>query len=215
MFPDVFPGRARVSPRSSPDSTTGTAPETGAETVRWDLGGLYASPDALDAGLARAEADAAALADAHRGTVAGLDAGALAALYDAVGDVHDRAGRAATYAYLAWSTDTEDAAHGALLQRVREATTRIGQHLVFAGVEWAGIDEAAAHALTAHPALAHHRHHLEVATKARRHVLSEPEEKILAEKDVTGASAWNRFFDETLGAARFTVRGAALPLALA
>ena len=46
-------------------------------------------------------------------------------------------------------------------------------------------------------------------------MLSEPEEQILAEKDVTGPSAWNRFFDETLGAARFTVRGEALPLAIA
>ena len=43
-------------------------------------------------------------------------------------------------------------------------------------------------------------------------MLSEPEEKILAEKAVTGWSAWNRFFDETLGAARFTVRGEPLPL---
>ena len=226
MIPCFIPGRPACSVRFSSDpATTGAAmnapaddsgaPATGAENVRWNLADLYASPDALDADLARAETDAEAIASASRGTVAGLDATGLADLYDRLGRVHDRAGRAATYAYLAWSTDTEDAARGALLQRVREATTRIGQHLVFAAVEWAGLDEATAHALTADPALAHHRHHLEVATKARLHVLSEPEEKILAEKDVTGASAWNRLFDETLGAARFTVRGEALPLALA
>ena len=216
MLPYFVPGRpahsVRFSSNAADDSGT---PATGAEDVRWNLADLYASPDALDADLARAETDAAALARASRGTVAGLDAAGLTDLYDRLGEVHDRAGRAATYAFLAWSTDTEDAARGALLQRVREATTRIGQHLVFAGVEWAGVDEDRARALTADPALARHRHHLDVATKARRHVLSEPEEKILAEKDVTGASAWNRLFDETLGAARFTVRGEALPLALA
>jgi oligoendopeptidase F len=43
-------------------------------------------------------------------------------------------------------------------------------------------------------------------------VLSEPVEQVLAEKAVTGFSAWNRFFDETLGAARFAYRGDSLPL---
>ena len=207
----------RSGPLSSAltEPLTDPAPETGAESVRWNLADLYADEADLDADLARAESDAAALAAAHRGRVAGLDAAGVAALYDALGEIHDRAGRAATYAYLWWSTDTEDAARGALLQRVREATNRIGQAVVFAGVEWAGMDEARAHALTADPALARHRHHLEVATKARRHVLSEPEEKILSEKAVTGWSAWNRLFDETLGAKRFSVRGEALPLALA
>ncbi len=205
------------------DPVASSDPDAGAADVRWNLTDLYASEAALDADLVQATADADALAAEHRGTIAALadepdtaaGAARAAALYDAIGEIHDRAGRAATYAFLAWSTATDAAARGALLQRVREATTRIGQALVFAGVEWAGLDEATAGALTAEPALAHHRHHLEVATKARRHVLTEPEEQILAEKDVTGASAWNRFFDETLGAARFDVRGEALPLAVA
>ena len=222
LFPDLRP---LLSPEtdSAADPEAHSSAPTGAESVRWNLADLYPSEAALDADLARAEADAVALAATHRGTLAALAtepdpaAGATraAAVYDAIAGVHDRAGRAATYAYLAWSTNTEDPARGALLQRVREATTRVGQQLVFAGVEWAGLDEATAHALAAEPALAGHRHHLEVATKARRHVLTEPEEKILAEKDVTGPSAWNRFFDETLGAARFTVRGEALPLPVA
>jgi oligoendopeptidase F len=189
--------------------------ETGAEGVRWNLADLYATEADLDADLARAETAAEALAGRSRGRVASLDAAEVADLYDALAEVHDRAGRAATYAYLAWSTDTEDPARGALLQRVNEATNRIGQALVFAGVEWAQMDEARATELAADPALARHRHHLDVATAARRHVLTEPEEKILSEKAVTGWTAWNRLFDETLGAARFTVRGEALPLPLA
>ncbi|HEX8385295.1 MAG TPA: M3 family oligoendopeptidase, partial [Rubricoccaceae bacterium] len=200
---------------SPTDVPASQAPPTGAEAVRWDLADLYATEADLDADLARAEADAGALAARYRGQIADLDAAGVAALYDAIGEVHDRAGRAATYAYLAWSTDTEDPARGALLQRVNEATTRVGQDLVFAGVEWARLDEGRARALASDPALARHRHHLEVATAAREHVLSEAEEKILSEKAVTGWSAWNRLFDETLGAARFTVRGEALPLAVA
>ena len=217
------------SAHRAPDAATASAeapadaPPTGAEEVRWNLSDLYAGPTApgdgpgpaIDADLAQAEADAHAIADEYRGRVGEMDARGVAAMYNAIGGVHDRVGRAATYAYLSWSTDTEDAARGALLQKVREASNRIGQVLVFAGVEWAALDEARAHALTANPDLARHRHHLEVQTAARQHVLTEPEEKILSEKAVTGWSAWNRLFDETLGAARFTVRGEAMPLAVA
>ena len=193
-------------------SETVTERPTGAETARWDLTDLYATEAALDADLVAAEADAAALGERYRGRVAELDAGALATALAELADVHDRAGRAYTYAYLAWSTDTEDPSRGALLQRVREAYTRVSQSLLFVDVEWAAVEPDRAHALIADPELAPYRHYLELKTEARRHVLSEPEEKILAEKAVTGWSAWNRFFDETLGAARFTVRGEPLPL---
>ena len=194
------------------DTQDMTDTPTGAEDVRWDLTDLYASEAALDQDLAAAEAAAAELGDRYRGEVARLDAPALAAALSELADVHDRAGRAYTYAYLAWSTDTEDPARGALLQRVREAYTRIGQSLLFVDVEWAAVEPERARALIADEALAPYRHYLELKTEAREHVLTEPEEKILAEKAVTGWSAWNRFFDETLGAARFTVQGEALPL---
>ena len=39
-------------------------------------------------------------------------------------------------------------------------------------------------------------HYLRSARRYRPHLLTEPEEKILAEKDVTGSSAWSRLFDE-------------------
>ena len=187
-------------------------PPTGAEDVRWTLNDLYASEADLDADLQTAEAEAADLSARLRGRVADLGAAELAAALAELADVHDRAGRAYTYAYLAWSTDTEDPARGALLQRVREAYTRVGQELVFFDVEWAAVEPDRARALLESDELAPYRHYLELKTEAREHVLSEPEEKILAEKAVTGWSAWNRFFDETLGAARFRVRGEDLPL---
>lgn len=189
-----------------------TARSTGAETVRWDLTDLYPTAADLDAALATAEADASAYGERYRGRIATLDAAALAEALSALGDIHDRAGRAYTYAYLAWSTATEDASRGALLQKVRESYTRIGQSLLFFDVEWARLDDERARALLDAPELAPYRHSLELKTEARDHVLTEPEEKVLSEKAVTGWSAWNRFFDETLGAARFEVDGDRLPL---
>ena len=185
---------------------------TGAEAVRWDLTDLYPSVEDLDAALLATESDAAAFGDTYRGHIASLEAEPLAMALNALGEIYDRAGRAYTYAYLAWSVDTENAASGALLQRVRESYTRISQSLLFFDVEWAKMDEARARGLLDAEPLAPYRHSLELKLDARDHVLSEPEEKILSEKAVTGWSAWNRFFDETLGAARFSFEGEELPL---
>ncbi|MFT7598539.1 MAG: oligoendopeptidase F, partial [Acidimicrobiales bacterium] len=44
------------------------------------------------------------------------------------------------------------------------------------------------------------RHHLENLRRNRPHLLSEPEEMVLTEKSVTGASAWVRLFDELTSA---------------
>lgn len=194
------------------NETTDAASTTGAENIRWNLGDLYAAQADLDADLAWSESRAKELAQMYRGRIAELDAPALATALEELAEVHDKAGRAYTYVYLNWSTNTEDAARGALLQKVQEAYTRIGQDLVFVDTEWAEMDVERAKALESDAALASYRHFLELKTEAREHVLSEAEEKILAEKAVTGWSAWNRFFDETLGAARFTIRGEELPL---
>lgn len=202
-----FPPRMPAAPAVATD-----APATGAEDVRWNLTDLYASERDLDTDLETTEAEATAVAARYRGRLADLGAAELAAALGEIAAVHDRAGRAYTYAYLAWSTDTEDAGRGALLQRVREAYTRIGQSLLFVDVEWAGLDPERAAQLVESPELGPYKHYLELKTEARDHVLSEPEERVLAEKAVTGWSAWNRFFDETLGAARFKVRGDRLPL---
>ena len=48
-----------------------------------------------------------------------------------------------------------------------------------------------------------YKHYLELQLLQKPHLLDELEEKILLEKSVTGRQAWNRFFDEILGAARF------------
>ncbi|MEP0546090.1 MAG: M3 family oligoendopeptidase [Rhodothermales bacterium] len=191
--------------------STATLPTTGAEDVRWNLADLYADTDALDADLASADADAARFADAYRGRLADLRPSAFADALDALESIHDRLGRAYTYAYLHWSTNTEDAERGALLQRVREAYTQSSQKLIFFDVEWARMDDDRATAFLDADALASHRHHLELQRLRREHVLSEGEERVLSEKAITGNAAWNRFFDETLGAARFELRGETLP----
>ena len=186
------------------------APTTGAEAVRWNLGDLYPDSDALEQDLAQAHEEAEAFAETYRGRVGALGAEAMAEALEELEAIQDRLGRAYTFAYLNWSTDTNDAARGALLQKVKERHTQISQQLIFFELEWTNADAAHAQALLEDDQLADFRHYLELERLQKEHVLTEPEEKIMAEKNVTGRSAWTRFFDETMGAARFTLDGEAL-----
>ncbi len=181
--------------------------KTGAETVRWNLDDLYPSEDVLETDLAQALSEAEAFATAWRGRVASLSPGEMANALEQLENIQDRIGKAYTYAFLQWSTDTGDERRGALLQHVREAYTRTLRQLIFFGLEWGKTDDEHATSLIASEELAGYRHYLEVERLQRDYLLTEPEEKILAEKAVTGRGAWNRFFDELLGATRFRING--------
>jgi oligoendopeptidase F len=185
-------------------------PDTGADDVRWHLDDLHNDRAAVRESLDAAADAADAFADEFRGRVADLSPEELAAALDRLADIQDRLGRAYAFAYLNWSTDTNDEERGAFLQSVRETYNRIHQRLVFVEVEWAEVDDDRADHLLSHEALDDYRHYLEVEHLQKEHVLSEPEEKVLSEKEITGKQAWTRFFDETLGATRYELDGEAL-----
>ena len=178
-----------------------------AQNVRWNLADLYDSPEALEADLRTAAEEAEDFAQRHRGQVAERSPQELADALAGYEAVQDRVGRAHTYAFLHWSTDTNDPERGALLQKVKETATQIEQQLLFLNVELARLSDEQADRFIEADALSGYRHYLETERLQKEHVLSEPEEKILSEKNVTGRSAWTRFFDETMGAARFDLDG--------
>lgn len=181
--------------------------QTGAETIRWDLADLYTSQDDLFAALTTANGDAAGFHDDYHGRIAALTAADLAVAIGRYESIVDALGRAYTYAYLYWVTDTNDAARGALLQKVRESYTAASQKLIFFDLEWSRVDTDRAAAFLDSPELARYKHHLELLLRRRAHLLTEPEEKVMSELDVAGRSAWNRLFDETMSAMRFELDG--------
>jgi oligoendopeptidase F len=111
-------------------------------------------------------------------------------------DLQDLLGRAASYVMLSFSENTADPTRGALLQRMQEKATAIETRLLFFELEWAALDDERAERLLGADGLDFARHHLRTARRYRPHLLSEPEEKILAEKALTGRSAWTRLFEE-------------------
>ncbi|MDE3069776.1 MAG: oligoendopeptidase, partial [Acidobacteriota bacterium] len=145
---------------------------------------------------------AAAFAERYRGRLAELDAPQLAAAMRALGEVFDLLGRAGAYAALRFSTDTADPERGALLAAVQEKETEIQTALLFFELEWAALEESRVEELLdpANDELDFCRHHLRSARRYRHHLLSEPEEKVLSEKALTGAVAWGRLFEELISA---------------
>lgn len=184
-------------------------PVTGAENIVWDLSIFYSGPEdpAIEADMAAIDADIAAFADDYRGEVAGLDAAALLAAMERVEALLDRVYRLEMFAQMLYVTDTNKPTFGALMQKMTEYAARVQQGLLFFELEWTALDDDSAAALLAQPALAHFRHYLEAERRYKPHVLSEPEEKLLVEKAVTGREAWNRFFNQLMGASRYQLRG--------
>src|SRR6478609_5155377 len=176
---------------------TATEADLTASDVAWDLEPLVEDkgPTGVDEHLAAAEACASRI-EAARGTIATLDVAGLAAVMQHVAELQEHLGRAGNYAGLRFTVDTTDAERGALMQRVEEESTAIATRAIFLELEWAALPDEQADALLADPALDFCAHYLRSARRYRPHLLTEPEEKILAEKDVTGSSAWARLFSE-------------------
>src|SRR4051812_16281715 len=189
---------------------------TAPESVAWDLEPLVDHEGEAGAARLLDEADrrATAFAGQHAGKVADLDGPGLAAAVAELADISELVGRAGSYAMLRFAVDTADPANGALLQRVQERGTAIETQLLFFDLEWAALPDERAEELLQADGLDHARHHLRTARRYRPHLLSEAEEKVMAEKSVTGRDAWSRLFSEVTSAIKVDRDGEAEPVAL-
>ena len=182
---------------------------TGAEDVAWDLSDLYDGSDdpRLEEHIQEAEQAAAAFRDRFHGKVAELGAAELA---DAIAErerIEEVLTRVGYFAHLYFATDMADPPRGALVARITEKGAALDTQLLFFGLEIADLADDAADGLLAGPELDRWRHWLTSLRKFRPYLLSEPEEKIVTEKTVSGVSAWGRLHEELLGALRVELDG--------
>ncbi len=183
--------------------------KTGAENIRWDLSDLYKGMDdpqyEEDKRTVIREADA--FAGSYRGKVASLSPDTFREALDRYADIMERTGKLASYAYLNWTTDTAKPRFGKELQESNERSSEVSAKVVFFLLEWLDFDEEKAKTWIRSNELAFYRHFLETSRLDKPHTLEEKEEKIMSSKSVTGAQAWVRYFDEVLGASRFSLDG--------
>ncbi len=177
--------------------------------TEWDLGPLVggAEDGGVQRQLDRALQLAGEFSQRHAGKVAELEAEGLIEAMHELEAIHELIGKAGSYASLRFATDTADPTRGALLALVQERATEIETLLLFFELEWAGLDDERADELLAAPGLEFCRHHLRSVRRYRPHLLSEPEEKILAEKSISSQAAWSRLFGELVSALRVRLDG--------
>jgi oligoendopeptidase F len=182
---------------------------TGAENVLWDLSIFYADlEDAnLQTDLDTIRTKVNTFAEKYKGRVASLSAAELAALMEDMLEIVDARGRVSTFASLNFATDATNPQIGALLQKITEFGSEISQKLVFFDLEWAALEDDQAQALMDDPQLAKYRHYLEAERRYRPYKLSEVEEQLLLDTDVTGRSAWTRFFTQLMSSMRYDYEG--------
>jgi oligoendopeptidase F len=193
------------------------SPDPELERAAWDLEPLVDGEG--EAGVERRLDEALERAQEFAGRYAGkleeLDGAGLEAAMRELAAIYELVGRAGTYAGLRFSTDTADPANGALLQMVQERETAIETTLLFFELEWAALPQERAAELLAWEGLDFCRHHLRNVRRYREHLLSEPEEKILSEKSLTGATAWARLFEELTSAIEVELAGERVALDVA
>ena len=165
-----------------------------AADVAWDLDTLIEGTD-LDSLLDQSDALAEQL-EQYRGRVDSMTQAEFITAMTLMAQLQEVQGRAGYYAMLRFSEDTSDPARGALMMKVQERSVPLATRLVFFELEWAALDDAAAEELLDTKSLDFCAHHLRSVRRYRNHLLSEPEEKLLTEKSLSGGSAWVRLFDE-------------------
>ncbi|WP_342361174.1 M3 family oligoendopeptidase [Terrarubrum flagellatum] len=196
---------------SEPRSVASSAESLGA-LPEWDLTHLYAGMDspAFAADMAKAQAECSAFAARWRGKLAEAAQGADAAerLTEAVRSyeaIEDLLGRLMSYAGLVYSGDTTDPARGKFYGDTQEKLTTMSSELLFFTLELNRIDDAAIDAASGKSPLAHYRPWIEDVRKEKPFQLDDEIERLFLEKSVTGRSAWNRLFDETISSLSFSI----------
>ena len=187
---------------------------TGAENVIWDLSIFYKGTDdpAIEQDMQAVAKDVDAFAAAYKGRVASLSAEELLTAIKSIEQIYDKMGRFQSFASLNYSTDTANPQYGALVQKITENGSTLGQKIVFFDLEWNDMDEAAAQKLLDNPIVAPYRHMMEATRRYKPYQLSEIEEQLLVEKSVTGRSAWVRFFTQLTSAIRLDWDGQKLSM---
>jgi oligoendopeptidase F len=179
----------------------------------WNLNDLYPGIDSpeLKRDLERADADCAAFEKDFKGRLAALAAapgapGLLEAVkrYEMIGDV---LGRIGSYSGLLHAGDSTNAAITKFYGDMSERITSAYSHLLFFDLELNRIDDTVLDAAMNDGPLGHYRPWIEDVRKEKPYQLEDRIEQLFHEKSLTGYSAWNRQYDDTIAALRFKIGG--------
>ena len=183
----------------------------------WNLGDLYAAPDAPEVARDMAElvTACAAFAADYEGKLATLDASGMLDCIRRHERIEALAGRVMSYAGLRYYQNTVDAMRAKFLSDCQDKVTEYTTPLVFFSLEFNRIEDDAYTALfSANDAIARYKPVFDRMRAMKPYQLSDELERFLHDQSTVGASAWNKLFDETMAGLSITVAGEAEPMSL-
>ncbi|HXV84462.1 MAG TPA: M3 family oligoendopeptidase [Candidatus Binatia bacterium] len=181
-----------------------------AEGIRWNLNDLFLSPDdqRIEATLNDCLACADAFATRFRPVMEDSETLTAGVLLDALKElemIYEALGRVGSYASLLYASDTANPDYQNLEQRIEQRGTEVRNRLLFFEIQWLKFDDRVADRLIGDPNLETYRHYLQSLRRFRPHTLTEPEERIINDKDNTGRNAFGRLFSEMTSSLTFVL----------
>ena len=178
----------------------------------WNLTDLYPAMDSPEfaADMSAALQQCQSFAATYAGKLAEIAQGPQAAhkLFECIQayeKIDDLLGRIMSYAGLIYATDTSNPAHAKFYGDAQEKITTASSALLFFTLELNRLDDALINGLVTQVPLNHYAPWIADIRIERPYQLDDQLEKLFLDKSVSGASAWNRLFDETISALRFKV----------
>ncbi|WP_298819831.1 M3 family oligoendopeptidase [uncultured Roseibium sp.] len=189
--------------QSSASADLGSLPE-------WNLSDLYQAVDApeVSADLKESLDRAKTFEASYKGRLAEMAKDNVPALVTAIRafeDLQDLMGRLISFAGLVYAGNTVDPVSQKFYGDVQEQITTASSHLLFFTLELNQVEDAVVEAALQDQQLAHYRPWIEDLRKDKPYQLEDRVEQLFHEKSVTGSSAWNRLFDETMASLSFKV----------
>ncbi|MFN8015636.1 MAG: M3 family oligoendopeptidase [Acidimicrobiia bacterium] len=168
---------------------------TKVEDVAWDVSDLVEPLGGLEKVIEQSESIAKDL-ESFEGKIAELSVGDFLSLMKTYGDLHETLGRAANYTGLMFSVNTQDEDIASKMQKVEEISADISARLSFIEVEFNELDDQKAQAIINDEKAAFCRYYLIHLRRVAQYQLSTKEEALMTQLSVTGASAWDRLFED-------------------
>lgn len=175
--------------------------------TEWNLDDLYPSDQSpeFQADQRGGLEDSKAFAAQYKGH---LTVENLAKALDAYEKICLKWNRVGAYTYLQYITRMQDANASAVQQKVAELGSKVDALLAFFPVECLKLSyDALQTKMKKDSSLAHYRSWIEDLFRNREHILSEPEESILAKTSPVRGHAWTKFYDEFLTTLDFDLGG--------
>ena len=178
--------------------------------IRWDLSDLFSSYDdpRIDTTLNDCRTRAESFSRQYRNTISIPEGPApefLLQRLKELEEIEDALSRVASYASLLYSADSLRPEYQDLEQRVEQRVTEVRNLLLFFELEWLELSDETTQRVIHDPVLKPYSHYLGSLRRFRPHRLSEPEEKVINEKDNTGRNAFGRLFSEITSALTFSL----------